>query len=78
MLPPPRADNPRKSTRNEPIISIGVWIADRVITPFIPPKTVKIPVSTIKPIAPYQKGRPRRLSIKIPPVNAVTLTLVST
>ena len=53
-------------------------MADSVITPFMPPKTVKRPVNTINPIAPYQKGKPRRLFMKIPPVNAVTLTLVST
>ena len=45
---------------------IGVWIAESVITPFIPPNTVKMPVSTIRPIAPYQNGRPNRNSRKIP------------
>jgi hypothetical protein len=47
-----------------------------VITPFIPPMTVKMAVTAIRPRAPHQKGRPMRYSKKIPPVNAVTLTLV--
>jgi hypothetical protein len=76
MLPSPRAESPRNKTRNEPMISIGVWIADIVITPFIPPNTVNIAVIAIRPSAPYQKGSPNRYSKKIPPVNAVTLTLV--
>ena len=51
-------------------------MAESVITPFIPPNTVKIAVMTIKPMAPYQNGIPRRYSKNIPPVNAVTLTFV--
>ena len=53
-------------------------MADSVITPFIPPKTVKTAVMAIRPMAPYQKGRPNRYSKKIPPVKAVTETFVST
>ena len=53
-------------------------MVDNVITPFIPPKTVKTAVMAIRPIAPYQKGRPSRYSKKIPPVKAVTETFVNT
>ena len=53
-------------------------MVESVMTPFIPPNTVKIPVSTISPIAPYQNGNPSKNSKKIPPVKAVTLTFVST
>ena len=49
---------------------------ESVITPFIPPNTVKTAVRTIRPIAPTQKLRPQRYSKKIPPVRAVTLTFV--
>ena len=76
MLPPPRVERPRKSTRKEPMTRIGVWIVDNVITPFIPPNTVKMVVRIIKPMAPAQKFKPQRYSKKIPPVRAVTLTLV--
>ena len=69
---------PRNRTKKEPIMRIGVWMADKVITPFIPPNTVNTAVIAIRPIAPYQNGRPRRYSKKIPPVNAVTETLVNT
>ena len=55
---------------------IGVWMVDNVITPFIPPNTVKMVVRIIKPMAPAQKFKPQRYSKKIPPVRAVTLTLV--
>ena len=51
-------------------------MAERVITPFIPPKTVNIAVIKINPIAPYQKGMPSKYSKNIPPVKAVTLTFV--
>jgi 8-oxo-dGTP diphosphatase len=51
---------------------------ERVITPFMPPKTVNTAVMAIRPMAPYQNGMPRRNSKKMPPVNAVTLTFVST
>ena len=78
MLPLPSMLSPRNNTRNEPIIRIGVCMADKVITPFMPPKTVNTAVMAISPIAPYQKGRPRRYSKKIPPVNAVTETFVRT
>lgn len=53
-------------------------MADMVITPFMPPKMVNTAVTKIRPRAPYQKGMPNRYSKKIPPVKAVTLTLVST
>ena len=53
-------------------------MAERVITPFIPPKTVKTAVMAMSPMAPYQNGRPNRYSKKMPPVKAVTDTLVST
>ena len=53
-------------------------MVDKVITPFIPPKTVKIAVMAIRPIAPYQKGISSRNLKKIPPVKAVTETFVST
>ena len=78
MLPSPNMLSPRKSTRNEPMIRIGVWMEERVITPFMPPKTVNTAVMAIRPMAPYQNGMPRRNSKKMPPVNAVTLTFVST
>ena len=78
MLPLPSMLNPRNSTRNEPIIRIGVCMAERVITPFIPPNTVNTAVMAIRPMAPYQNGSPSRYSKNMPPVNAVTDTLVST
>ena len=59
-------------------LRIGVWMAESVITPFMPPKTVNTAVTAIRPMAPYQNGRPSRYSKKIPPVKAVTDTLVST
>ena len=51
-------------------------MADMVITPFIPPNTVKMAVTAMRPRAPHQKGRPMRYSKKIPPVKAVTETFV--
>jgi hypothetical protein len=60
------------------MIRIGVWMAESVITPFIPPNTVKIAVIKIRPIAPHQNGSPSKYSKKIPPVNAVTDTFVNT
>ena len=36
-------------------------MAESVITPFIPPKTVKIAVMKIRPIAPHQNGSPTGL-----------------
>ena len=77
MLPSPSMPRPRNRTRNEPTISMGVWIADRVMTPFMPPNIVNTAVITIRPIAPYQKSSPIRYSKKIPPVKAVTETFVS-
>lgn len=38
---------------------IGVWMVDNVITPFIPPNTVKMVVRIIKPMAPAQKFKPQ-------------------
>ena len=78
MLPSPSIFKPKNKTKNEPMIRIGVWMAESVITPFIPPKTVKIAVMKIRPIAPHQNGSPSRYSKKIPPVNAVTDTFVNT
>ena len=78
MLPPPNVAKPRNSTRKEPMMRMGVWMVESVITPFMPPNTVNTAVMTIRPMAPYQKGMPRRYLKKIPPVKAVTLTFVRT
>ena len=51
-------------------------MVESVITPFIPPNTVKMVVRMIRPMAPAQKFKPQRYSKKIPPVRAVTLTFV--
>ena len=53
-------------------------MVESVMTPFMPPNTVKMAVMAMRPMAPYQKGMPRRNLKKIPPVKAVTLTFVST
>ena len=76
--PFPKLNNPKKRTKNEPIIKMGVCIFESVITPFIPPITVNTPVRRTNPTAPTQKFSPSKLSRKIPPVKAVTLTFVST
>ena len=35
---------------------IGVWMAERVITPFIPPNTVNTAVTAISPIALFEEN----------------------
>ena len=53
-------------------------MADKVITPFMPPNTVNTAVIAMSPIAAYQNGMFSRYSKKMPPVKAVTDTFVRT